>query len=71
MNLNLPSTPRYPAKPLQNDAAEKDASLIAKVWKTRGADAAVDSFFMWQWLHEPVQWEVLAMKDRVRTLAAA
>lgn len=71
MNLQLPPPPRFPAKALQSVSAENDAHLIAEVWKLRGSEAAVLSFFMWQWLHEPVAWEVNAMKDRVRTLAAA
>jgi hypothetical protein len=71
MNLNLPKTPQFPAKPLQSEAAEADAQQIASIWKTRGQDAAVLGMFMWQWQVEPRLWESSAMADRIRTLAAA
>lgn len=63
-----PQVPKYPAAPLKNPAAEADCKLIADVWRKHGAERAVVSFFLVQWLCEPVQWEALAIADRVRTL---
>lgn len=64
-----PKVPKFPAlRPLKNPAAEADAALIARVWREHGSERAVVAFFMVQWLCEPVQWESLALADRVRTL---
>jgi hypothetical protein len=54
-------------KPLPQ-AAERDAMLVAEVWRERGTTAANVALDMVAWLSDAVRWEMVVIADRARYL---
>ncbi len=59
-------TPTY-TKPLL-PAAERDAMLVAEVWRERGVTGANIALDMVAWLSDAVRWEMIVIADRARYL---